>query len=149
MNHTELHAALVAACDPIVKHYRNDLLVHDLDNIQRWSPDVPFLHFSRQTGTYMVHLIAADQYPARGQYVPFLFGHAEREHLLDSAVGLAEHCAKDTQHICHYWDGRKLRQVTTAQALTIATEYSNTIRNQWRTGVGPAKPVVSYLALGM
>ena len=59
MTHEQLHAALVALCDRTVKSYRDDLMKHDLDNIKRHDVSTPFLHFSRATGTYIVHLIAA------------------------------------------------------------------------------------------
>jgi hypothetical protein len=151
MTHEQIHAELVALCDKIVTGYRDDLLVHDKRNIEQHAASVPFLHFSRGTGTYMVHLIAASEYPAKGVLVPFLFGTANREHCLDSVTDMVDHCTDfhNGTHICHYWNGRKLLRITLDKAKQIASEYDYIIRQQWAAGIGPNTPVTSYVALGM
>ena len=151
MTHEQLHAALVALCDKIVTGYRDDLLVHDLNNIKKHDLSTQFLHFSRCTGTYMVHLIAADEYPAKGTLVPYLFGMSDREHCLDGVQGMVDHCTnyRNGTHVCHYWNGKKLLPITLDKAQKIASEYTHVIRQQWAAGIGPQTPVTSYVALGM
>lgn len=150
MNASQVHAMLVECCGGIVTRYRDDLLVHDLNTIDQIGPHTPFLHFCRDSGTYMVGLIAADEYPAKGQHVPFLFGSADREKLLDGAVTLATHCSNPVNgtHICHYFNGKTIKRITLVQALTIATEYARTIRATWAKGYDQ-QPVDRYVALGM
>lgn len=151
MTHEELHAELVALCDKIITGYRDDLLVHDMNNIKQHSVATPFLHFTRATGTYMVHLIAASEYPAKGVLVPFLFGTANRERCLDSVGSMVVHCCepRNGTHVCHYYDGRKIRHIALLDAMKIANDYARIIRQQWAAGIGPQSPVTSYVALGM
>lgn len=152
MNCEQVHAELVALAGEIVKDYRNDLLVHDLDGIRANGAECPFLHFSRETGTYMLHLIAASAYPAKGKFVPYLFGHADRDHILSEAVNMVNSMANNhfgTPHVCHYFDGRKVRKITMAKAVEIIREYEAGIRRQWSQGVNPKHPVTVYVALGM
>ena len=151
MTHDQIHSQLIALCDGIVTAYRDDLLVHDKRNIEQHDASVPFLHFSRGTGTYMVHLIAASEYPAKGKLVPFLFGTADRDHCLDSVTDMVEHCCNpmNGRHVCHYWNGKQFKQITLALASIVATEYVHLIRQAWMGGVDGGQEVTSYVALGM
>jgi hypothetical protein len=144
-----VHAVLVSECGSIVKSFRDDLLVHDLHHLKRCPDGTPFLHFSRESGTYMVMLIAADEYPAKGEIVPYLFGHAGREHCLDGVWDIVDSCTKDGRHVCHYYDGKALRHVPANKARVIASEYADIIRKQWASGVSAPAPVGAYLGLGM
>jgi len=144
-----VHAVLVQECGEIVTHYRDDLLVHDLHHLKKCKDGTPFLHFSRQSGTYMTMLIAADEYPQKGEYVPYLFGHADREHCLNGVWDIVECCTTDGSHVCHYYDGRTLKRITQNQARVIASEYAHTIRGQWKSGVNAPEPVGVYVGLGM
>ena len=148
---SEVHAALVREVDSLITHYRDDLLVHDLNNLKKCLDGTPFLHFTRDTGTYMVMLIGADEYPAKGERVPYLFGSADREHCLNGVWDVVNHCTDGFygQHVCHYYDGRTLRKVTNVQARNIASEYTATIRSQWARGICAAEPVGCYVGLGL
>ena len=143
-----VHAALVRECGQIVQSYREDLLVHDLRNMKKCPDGTPFLHFSRQSGTYMTMLLAADEYPAKGEWVPYLFGQADREHCLNGVWDITE-CCTDSGHVCHYYDGKTLRRVTANKARQIASEYAHVIRGQWQSGVSALAPVGAYFGLGM
>jgi len=151
MTHEEIHSQLVALCDEIITGFRDDLLVHDLNGIKQQTVNTPFLHYTRDTGTYMLHLIAASEYPAKDKFVPYLFGHADREHILHEAVNMVNCMAnrKFGQHVCHYFDGRKVRKITMDKAVEIIREYKVGIHRQWKAGVNGAPDVTAYVALGM
>ena len=143
-----VHAALVQECGELIKSYREDLFVHDLHNLKKCPDGTPFLHYTRESGTYMNMLIADDEYPQRGEIVAYLFGHVDREHCLNGVWEMTE-CCTDGKHVCHYYDGKRVRRVTQNQARQIASEYAKVIRDQWRSGVNAPEPVGVYIGLGM
>lgn len=119
------------SCYPLITDYHADLTKHDRRAIQK-NPGVPFLHWTRAMGTHIVVLYPAEHYPAKGVCVPFLFGQADRTHMLDSVVSLAEHCSKeDRTVVAHYYDGTKLRSVTADQAIKIARDYKQSVLAEW------------------
>lgn len=120
---------------PLLEAYHNDLLVHDRCALEA-CPGIPFLHWTRRTGTDLVFLPAVDDrsWPAPGEVVPFLFGTADRDHLLASKLISAEyHSDKHVPRslLVLYFDGRRLRQIDEAQAVKIAREYRDRIEAEW------------------
>jgi len=124
---------LFSLVSPLITAYRDDLEKHDREAIES-HPGVPFLHWTREMGTHLTMLIPASEYPAAGERVPFLFGHADREHILnEGTVRFAEYFLKKfaTPHVCHYYDGRTVKQVSLEQALVVARTYRQRIQAQW------------------
>jgi hypothetical protein len=126
-----LFDALSSAVSPVVKHYRDDLNIHD----QAWIADnagVPFLHFARECGTHLWGLMPVTEYPNKGVYVPHLFGQADREQLIESLLSAVRYCVKsEVTEICHYYDGKRLRRIEPAKAIDIALEYAARIRREF------------------
>lgn len=130
---TSIYEQLESRVLPLLKAYHRDLIVHDRAAMEKY-PGVPFLHWTRECGTHITHLIPLELYPPAGVRVPYLFGHADRQHILDEIVRFAQHFVKplETPHICHHYDGTKLRQITNEQAVEIAREYYERIDREWR-----------------
>ena len=108
----------VDECLPLVEHYQADLLVHDKNIIQEHS-GVPFLHWTRQSGTWIVFLYpsTSDRFPPRGVEVPYLFGKANREHIATQIGEVAEGIEKMSNTLLtHYFDGKRLKRITVKQA---------------------------------
>jgi hypothetical protein len=117
--------------------YETDLEKHDKEAIEE-SPGVPFLHWTRDSGTHIVMLwdMKSDVWPMYGVRVPYLFRTADRNHILDGMILMAEwHLMPsnggDKKHICHYYDGVRIRPVTCAKAVEIVKEYARPLRRAW------------------
>jgi hypothetical protein len=118
---------------PTLEAYREDLTKHDREIIAN-NPGTPFLHWSRDYGTHIVMLITADKYPAKGVTIPFLFGHADRLHLVKSLVDMARYHSnsKNGKHTCLYFDGCRLRAITNERAVEIAEKYAEKLLSSWK-----------------
>lgn len=125
---------LVDACLPLIEAYRDDLLKHDKLWFEQ-NPGVPFLHWTRPCGTTICGLPAADSYPKGGERVKYLFGTADRWHLLKEVVEMAEHHTRPSnspeQFTCHHFDGKKLRKITIETAVDVARQYVRRIEAEW------------------
>lgn len=132
---------------PLIEAFEDDLLKHDRQMIEQHEPGTPFLHYTRATGTHLFMLIPADEYPRKGEYVPFLFGHADREHLVQSVVDVARGFVRrletgDTpQKLVLHFDGRKFRQVNERKAHEIARDYAGSVRAAWERAERRCDPV--------
>jgi len=117
-------------CHPLIEHYHTDLTQCDRKTIQN-NPGVPFLHWTRSMGTHLVMLYPAENYPPQGVFVQFLFGQADRMHMLDAVLSMAQSHSAERTILAHYYDGKKLHVVTADRAVTIAREYRQSVLNQW------------------
>ena len=121
---------------PVLKAYRDDLEKCDRQQIKKY-PDLPFLHWTRESGTHLQLMPPANHpdWPKRGEYVPFLFGMANREHILNSVVTMAQMfvkpCYANAKLVLHF-DGWTFLGITAEEALEIAREYRDRISAAWR-----------------
>lgn len=137
MTNINPYPQLYAAVQHLVVHYRDDLVKHDQRFLSAHANQgVPFLHWTRQHGTDIKFLFQFDApfWPAKGEDVPYLFGHANRERILDSVVVTAQYWHDQANIVGHYWTGMVLRPVTTAKALDIAKAHKGSVLYAWRTG---------------
>lgn len=118
---------------PILQDYRADLEKWDRQAIAD-NPGCPFLHWTRASGTHIQFLPTADSYPAEGVLVPYLFGSADRHHLLQETSSMAGYhankCNGDVLLVLYY-DGCKIRTITLERAVQIAREYRRKIEYEW------------------
>ena len=130
------YAQLYALASPHLKDYRNDLEKWDREIIEKM-PGCPYLHYTRESGTHIVMMPPADSdyYPKAGEYVKYLFGMAEREHILRGCVSMAEYfvnpCNSFHGLVLHY-DGQRFWEIDAGKALEIAREYRDQIITTWR-----------------
>lgn len=122
---------LEAKCLPLIENYHTDLTKWDRQAIEL-HPCCPFLHWTRDTGTHIIMLTPEDSYPKRGERVRYLFGTADREHLLRQTLVVAEYCDRETHLACHYYDGVKLRSISSQDAVSIVKQYMREIERNWR-----------------
>jgi hypothetical protein len=122
---------LEARVSPIVKHYREDLTRHDLQWIIS-NPGVPFVHFAREMGTHLWGLMPAEWYPPKGKAIPYLFGTAERVHILESVLTAVRYCIRsEVTQACHYYDGESLQRLQPAEVEECVEDYIQRIRREW------------------
>ena len=130
MDKTQLHNQVKKHSLPLIKHYHDDLLIHDKNAIDG---KTPFLHFTGDTGTHIEKLIPANAYPARGEIVPYLFGKVGREHILNQIQPVIECMERNNRHdLVLYFNGKKLKQISMGEAKVITTVYVSSIKAQWR-----------------
>jgi hypothetical protein len=126
---------LYALSSPHLTHYRSDLEKHDRETIDA-NPGVPFLHWTRACGTDLTLMPEADTYPPKGERVPFLFGTADRHHVLKMVTEIAVYEASPYNSprlmVLHY-DGDTLREVSLDNAIEIANQYRARIEREWRS----------------
>ncbi len=128
-----LFEQLRAKARPLMTAYFEDLTEIDRKAIAE-KPGVPFLHWTREWGTGLQFLLPADDasWPAKGEVVPYLFGRADREHILTQNREVAAYYLTMGQtRIAHYFDGRTLREITTQDAVMIAAEHGRKVRDEW------------------
>ena len=128
-----LYDELAARSLPLIQAYHSDLEKADRQWIED-HPGVPFIHATRDFGTDIVELYPADDpfWPPKGQRVPYLFGEADRDHILEQAAGTARYLQKrDRILLMLYYDGQTLRETTAKQAVKIAEDYDRSVRWAW------------------
>jgi len=125
---------LQAACLPHLEAYRDDLVKHDKEIIAN-RHGVPFVHVTRANGTHICFMPSAADYPAPGVYVPYLFGTANRDHVLEQVVTFVDYwlrpCAETVKAV--YWfDGQRLRKIDLEKAQKLLRDYGRRVRDTWR-----------------
>lgn len=127
---TTLQDSYRAMARPIVRHYWNDVEV-DAGIIEA---GIPSLFFLRESGTHAVRLLPADLLPAAGETVPYLFGRADRAHIVQQTDIIdAPDCAGFSDAaLVVYFDGRRLRKIDHARASDTAREYRERLLSQFR-----------------
>jgi len=121
---------------PLIEHFRDDLLKHDMAWLRnKKHAGVPFLHWTRNTGTDLCGLFPADHeaWPKAGVYEPYLFSTAKREHFLRHAVMYAQCRHKYPKEclLCLWYDGSRLRTIDTAKAVEIALDHERHVLKEW------------------
>ena len=136
---TTIYEQLEAECLPLIERHHNDLTVIDRQCIEA-NPGVPFLHWTRSCGTTIVFLPShtdTDAYPPYGVRVKYLFGTADREHILKEKVGMAEYHTRPANspegYSCRYYDGTRMRCLSVQKAVEVAKAYAKPIEAQWHS----------------
>lgn len=118
---------------PFIKAFRDDLIKHDRSAIQK-NPDIPFLHFTGENGTHIVQFHPATDYPPAGERVPYLFGTADRCHILNQHVDIVKHLVEKPdfrQELILYSDGKSVKQIDGERALCLVDQYRIDIESAW------------------
>lgn len=117
-----------AYAENIVTHYQSDIDI-DLGMMKGKDPAIIFL---RNYGTHAILLEPIENYPAKGERVPYLFGTADRGHLLRSKREILAHCIKEkhTDHIV-YFNGSMLEIVSLNKAIEILSAYEEKMTREF------------------
>lgn len=118
---------------PLMEGFQTDLTKHDRRDIQQ-NTGVPFIHYTRKLGTDICFMVPAGDYPPEGQRVPYLFGTADRHHLLDQKVATTTYFTNpynDSQLVL-YFDGETVKEISKEQAVEVVRKYSWRIKGEWR-----------------
>lgn len=127
-------AELEAAVLPHLHYFKDDLLVHDRKAIED-HPGCPFLHWSCDSNTHILFLVPQEEYPRKDVWIPYLFGQADRNHLLKQVTEMAEYFTRPNcdpgRYAVHRYTGKRLVKIDSKQAVEIAQDYCRAIRHEW------------------
>lgn len=124
---------LIELSKPLIKHYHDDLLVHDMTWIKA-NPGVKFLHFTRECGTDLVGLYPHDhlKWPMAGEIVPYLFGMANREQILQRVSEVVKYRATyGLNKLTLYCNGSNVVEIRIGQAIELAQAHQQLILSHW------------------
>ena len=130
----DTYQQLEALSLPLLKAHQSDLTEIDRKDIEEDHSGVPFLHFTRESGTHIVLMPEADHesWPAKGERTPFLFGEATREHILDQVIPVLEGIqGRGNTLLGLHFDGKALRKITVERALEVGRAYVDRVRRAW------------------
>lgn len=117
-----------ADCLEVIESYQSDLDI-DLNTILAGTPA---LFFAYECGSHSIELRPFDTYPPAGDTVPYLFGRADREHIL-AGVGTTLECESvRNAPLVHYYDGKTIKQIDHARAAIIVQDYRHAMGLQFR-----------------
>lgn len=122
----QVYDAVYELANDTVKSYREDLTVHDQKTILNNEKDLFFIHMTRKTGTQLYMLVLPSQYPIKGEYIPYLFGKANREQLLKSNVESVKYSANESEKFIFY-NGKEVKEITKDKVLEIIKDYEKQI----------------------
>ena len=115
---------------PLMTDYEGDLVEHDYNNIIN-SEKCSFLHFTRKMGTYLIKLSTVD-YPAENRTIPYLFGTADRNHLLKQIITMVDYHKTNCVMVQYYnHNADTVDIISIDDALSIAQAYTRLVINRW------------------
>ena len=127
-----VHKELVEKTLSLIETYHDDLLVHDKNQIEAY-PGRPYLHFTGDTGTLMVTLYEKEDFPGRDEKVPYLFGYADRNHILKGIMEQVKCVLRINRRDCMlYYNGITLKSVEYYRAKEIAEDYTAKMERQFK-----------------
>ncbi len=120
----------------VMTGYTHDLDIDEEAIIDRLG--MPFLHFTRATGTTIVFLRPYSDLPGPGQYEPYLFSTADRHHIVDGIESMSNYYRSKHQEqhgrclMAHYFDGETIRKLSPDRAAEIGTAHCIRLRREIR-----------------
>ena len=115
---------------PLLEAFEIDLLKHDYNDILK-SEKCSFLHFTRNYGTHIVKL-STENYPEKNEIVPYLFGKADRNHILKQKSTIVE-TLKTSCLIVQYYnvDTDTVKLISMDEARSIVQSFTLETLKKW------------------
>ena len=138
---------LVRICGPVIKYYRKDLFEHDREALLQ-TPKTPYVHIVKESQTQLYFFPPAnhESWPANGERVRYLFGSADRYHILRQACECLEAQEREIRFssgdvLVHYFEKPsnrpKLQRITIDDAIQIARRHRRDVLQTWNA---PGEP---------
>jgi hypothetical protein len=133
MKPNEVYETIKDLSLPFIENYHEDLLVHDKKAIEENTENIPFLHFTGTNGTWMFDLLPSNKYPAKGESIRYLFGYADRKHMLHETLKCVKHCRNSNrQSLILYFDGIRISKINQDVADSLVEDYVSKIEAEWK-----------------
>ena len=92
----------------------------------------PFLHITHKYGTHMERLPYVSKFPGIGERIPYLFGHADREQILEGIGYSIEYAMRNYEDWqCWFYDGLTVRNLSAYEAVAQLESYKKAIQSNW------------------
>jgi hypothetical protein len=88
------------------KYFQTDFTKHDIAFIKD-NPTAKFIWIVREMGTNISIFHTNESLPVAGEQVKYLFGHADRYHILTDGLKAFKNCFDDKQHEFYIVDLKK------------------------------------------
>ena len=111
----------------VIKSYQSDL-DYDLAMIERGETCLIFTH---AMGSHAIHLHDYSDYPLEGVQVSYLFGQADRWHILKECASVLECESVRNAPLVHYYDASvgSIKEITFVQACDLVDKYQKRMIN--------------------
>jgi hypothetical protein len=80
-----------------VESYKTDFTTHDMQFIAD-NPEAKFIWIVRTMGTHVYRFHTNESLPAWGETVKYIFGYADRTHILRDELKSLRNCFEDSRH---------------------------------------------------
>lgn len=98
----------------ILQNYLRDFYYHDRNHIES-DPYRKFILCIRENGSHLTLMHNAEDYPCDGEIVPFVFGQADREHILTNTREALQYIMSESKQF-FYFDGENVHDVDPSDA---------------------------------
>lgn len=116
---------------PVITEYKDDLLVHDRNEIKAFKK-CDFIHMTRPSGTHMIIFRPSESYPVKGERIRYLFGTADRIHILNDTCGAVPYLLKEQNiELILYRKGDSITEITASEACDLVEEYRQAMLELW------------------
>jgi len=133
---TDTYTELRDNVQGFITNYKTDLTKIDRMFINK-NPNQKMIHITRDSGTHLIEMVKASEYPDNGERVKYLFGTANREQILKDNINYIKSVfrafGEKSIKAINYFNGVKWVKVTRGKAQTILDAYGKDIRIQWNT----------------
>lgn len=119
-----------------LRHYHSDLK-HDFAFIQTCDPD-RFIWITSESGTHFYRFWKNDELPKAGQRIPYLFGTATREQIVDNELEAFRDCFHEGSHDFYLIEPKigTFRKIRQKEAVAMLEEHTENLHKLWRTEKG-------------
>jgi hypothetical protein len=131
----EIYEQIKTKADPIITSYRDDLLKHDREFLDQAPDDLPFLHYTRDSGTHIVALHPAlhlDEIFHESELIRYLFGTVTRPQFIQKKLeeheGIMSTFGSRIELILYYGPQTGLEPVSESQALAVVQDYIKSVK---------------------
>jgi len=139
MEAKELYKIIEKNSLPLMSAYQTDLTKIDREAIEAmpklYGKLVPFVHITRDWGTHLDEFWPVESYPKPGEMVPYLFGHVDRDGLVDRAGANIEYFASHRAEevlLVQYFDGDTVKEISLDRAVDLFAKYQQGMRDFFR-----------------
>lgn len=131
MNSLELQMKKIV--DEKVQHYKSDF-EHDLEFMWKNKPEC-FIWIVRVCGTNYINFWKTEDLPEAGKTVPFLFGTADREKIIQREYQVFSECFNETEHSFFFVEPSKgiLRKITKSEGSALLSNHIQKLHERWNS----------------
>ena len=115
-----------------LRHYHSDLK-HDFAFIQTCDPD-RFIWITSESGTHFYRFWKNDELPKAGQRIPYLFGTATREQIVDNELEAFRDCFHEGSHDFYLIEPKigTFRKIRQKEAVAMLEEHTENLHKLWQ-----------------